>query len=128
MPLTEAQIRHLKPRDGRYAISDGRGLALEVMPTGVASWRYRYQFKGKTEKVSLGQYPLLSLKDARSKRDEFAMAVFKGESPARQKQLEKVALANATSVKDFCERYFLEVILKDRKDAVQLRRYLEKEI
>lgn len=128
MPLTEAQIRHLKPRDGRYAVSDGRGLALEVMPSGVASWRYRYQFKGKTEKVSLGQYPLLSLKDARSKRDEFAMAVFKGESPARQKQLEKVALANATSVKDFCERYFQEVILKDRKDAVQLRRYLEKEI
>ena len=128
MPLTEVRIRHLKSRDGRYAVSDGRGLALEVMPTGVASWRYRYQFKGMTEKVSLGQYPLLSLKDARSTRDEFAMAVFKRESPARQKQLEKVALANATSVKDFCERYFQEVILKDRKDAVQLRRYLEKEI
>lgn len=50
MPLTDAQIKRLKPRDARYAVSDGRGLALEVMPTGVASWRYRYQFKGKTER------------------------------------------------------------------------------
>ncbi len=56
------------------------------------------------------------------------MSVFRGESPARQKQLQKIALASASSVKDFCERYFTEVIQKDRKDAAQLRRYLEKEI
>ena len=128
MPLTDVQIKRLEPRKDRYALSDGRGLALEVMPTGAKSWRFRYQFKGKTEKISLGQYPLLSLKEARTKRDECAMAVFRGESPARQKQLEKVALASASSVKDFCERYFTEVIQKDRKDAAQLRRYLEKEI
>lgn len=128
MPLTDVQIKRLELRKDRYAVSDGRGLALEVMPTGAKSWRFRYQFKGKTEKISLGQYPLLSLKEARTKRDECAMAVFRGESPARQKQLEKVALASASSVKDFCERYFTEVIQKDRKDAAQLRRYLEKEI
>ncbi len=128
MALTEAQIKHLKPRDKRYAVSDGRGLALEVMSTGSASWRYRYQLKGKTEKVSLGPYPLMSLKDARSKRDEFAALAFRGESPARQKQLGKFAMANATSVKEFCERHFKEVILRDRKNPVQLRRYLEKEI
>jgi Arm DNA-binding domain len=60
MPLTELQIKALKPEAIRYAVSDGRGLALEVLPTGAASWRYRYQFKGKTEKVSLGKYPLIS--------------------------------------------------------------------
>jgi hypothetical protein len=67
MALTELQIKALKPQAIRYSVSDGRGLALEVMPTGAASWRYRYQFKGKTEKVSLGQYPLVNLKAARSK-------------------------------------------------------------
>ncbi len=128
MPLTDVQMKQLELRKDRYALSDGRGLALEVMPTGAKSWRFRCQFKGKTEKITLGQYPLLDLKEARTKRDECAMAVFRGESPARQKQLEKVALASASSVKDFCERYFTEVIKKDRKDAAQLRRYLEKEI
>ncbi len=39
MPLTDVQIKRLKPRADRYAISDGRGLALQVMPAGV-SWRY----------------------------------------------------------------------------------------
>ena len=87
------------------------------MPTGVASWRFRYQFKGKTEKVSLGQHPMLSLKEVRTKRDEMATLVFREESPARQKQLEKVALANAATVRDFCECSFEEVIQKDRKDA-----------
>jgi len=53
MQLTELQIKSLPPQCKRYVKSDGRGLALEVMPTGAASWRYRYQFKGKTEKVSL---------------------------------------------------------------------------
>lgn len=67
VPLTDEQIKRLKPSAGRYAVSDGRGLALEVMPSWAASWRYRYQFKGKTEKVSLGQYPMLSLKEARTK-------------------------------------------------------------
>jgi hypothetical protein len=42
MPLTELQIKGLKPQEIRYAVSDGRGLALEVMPTGADSWRYRY--------------------------------------------------------------------------------------
>ena len=54
MPLTELQIKRLAAREGRYAVSDGRGLALEMMPTGATSWRYRYQLNGKTEKVSLG--------------------------------------------------------------------------
>ena len=73
MPLTDVQIKRLELRASRYAKSDGRGLALEVMPTGAKSWRFRYQFKGKTEKITLGQYPLLSLKEARTKRDECAM-------------------------------------------------------
>ncbi len=128
MPLTKLQIKRLPVREGRYAVSDGRGLALEMMPTGAASWRYRYQLHGKTEKVSLGPYPALSLKEVRQKRDALAADVFRGISPARQKQLEKVAMANASTVKEFSERYFAEVIAKERKDATQLRRYLEKEI
>jgi integrase len=128
MPLTELQIKNLKPRDKRFAVSDGRGLALEVMSTGAASWRFRYQLKGKTEKVSLGPYPILSLKEARIRRDELAAMVFRGESPARQKQLEKFAMANSTSVQDFAERYFTEVIEKHRKNPIQLRRYLKNEI
>jgi hypothetical protein len=84
MPLTGVEIKNLRPEEKRYIRSDGRGLAIEVMPTGAASWRYRYQFRGKTEKVSIGPYSLVSLKEARHKRDEQAAMVFRGESPLRE--------------------------------------------
>ena len=128
MLLTDLKIKSLKPRERRYLVSDGRGLSLEIQPKGTTSWQFRYRFKGKTEKIGLGRYPMISLKEARAKRDELAMMVFHGESPLRQKQLEKLAVGNTSTVQDFCERYFKEVIQKDRKDPTDLRRYLDKEI
>jgi Phage integrase, N-terminal SAM-like domain len=50
------------------------------------------------------------------------------ESPARQKQLVEFARANCTSVQEFAERYFTEVIQRHRKNPIQLRRYLQNEI
>ncbi len=126
--LTEIKALQQAVASTRKTISDGRGLFLEVMPTGAASWRYRYQLRGKTEKVSIGPYPIVSLKEARMKRDEFAADAFRGQSPAQQKQLQKVALATATTMAEFSERYYEEVIVKCRKDAKQMRRYLDKEI
>jgi integrase len=128
MSLTDFKIKSLKPQGRRYSLSDGRGLNLEIQPSGTASWQFRYRFNGKLEKISIGKYPMITLKEARAKRDELAMMVFRGESPLKQKQLEKLAVANSSTVQDFCERYFKEVIQRDRKDSIQLRRYLDKEI
>ena len=77
MALTDLQLRNLKPNTQPYLLTDARGLALEVLSSGTASWRYRYQLNGKTEKVTLGRYPVVGLKDARVKRDELAAAVFR---------------------------------------------------
>jgi hypothetical protein len=58
MALTEAQIRHLKPKDKRYMIRDDNGLYLEVMTSDNKHWRYRY-YNGKKEvKLSLGETPI----------------------------------------------------------------------
>jgi hypothetical protein len=46
MALTDAQIKALKPKASRYLISDGRGLSLDVLPSGKMSWLYRYRLKG----------------------------------------------------------------------------------
>lgn len=128
MALTDIAIRALKPREIRYYVKDERGLWLEVFPQGGMAWRYRYSLNGKPEKVAIGKYPEMSLKDARRKRDEFASLVAKGISPAEQKQLAKVALASATTVRVFGERYFKEVVERDRKDTKILRRCLDNEI
>ena len=60
MALTDRQIKNLRPKSTIYAVSDFGGLSVEVLPSGSISWRYRYSFRGKAEKVSLGRYPAAS--------------------------------------------------------------------
>ena len=67
MALTESQIRSAKPRDKRYRLTDGGGLVLNVTPAGKKVWRYRCHLDGKDTVITLGDYPVLTLLDARAK-------------------------------------------------------------
>jgi hypothetical protein len=40
MGMTDAQIKSLQPRGARYLVSDGPGLSLDVLPSGVKSSMY----------------------------------------------------------------------------------------
>ena len=128
MALTDTTLKALKPQDKPYTKADASGLYVEVFPTGGIVWRYRYRLAGKQEKLTLGKYPALTLKNARMRRDEAAQAAAMGESPARQKQLAKVAAADAMTVADFGERFFREIVAKDRQDVSIPRRYFDKSI
>jgi integrase len=128
MALTDTGLKALKAKDRPYTLADERGLYVEVFSTGGIVWRYRYRLNGKQEKLTLGKYPALTLKNARIKRDEAAQAVAMGASPAKQKQLAKVAAADATTVAEFGERFFREIVVKDRRDVTIPRRYFDKSI
>lgn len=67
--LTDTTIKSAKPKDKPYKLFDARGLFLLVSPTGSRGWRLRYQFGGREKLISLGAYPDVPLKMARSKRD-----------------------------------------------------------
>ena len=40
--LKPVTIDNAKPRDKAYALTDGGGLLLEVLPSGTKTWRYKY--------------------------------------------------------------------------------------
>jgi integrase len=128
LALTDPALKALKPKDKPYTVADERGLYVEVFPTGGIVWRYRYRVAGKREKLTLGKYPALTLKNARVKRDEAAQAAAMDKSPARQKQLAKQAAADATTVAEFGERFFREIVAKDRQDLTIPRRYFDRAI
>ena len=128
MALTDAGIKALKAKATRYMKSDGRGLSLDILPSGKKSWLYRYCLAGKYGKVNLGHYPDLNLKDARDKRDELAGRVAKGESPALEAKQARAGLALNPTVRDFGERYFKEQVVPNWKDPKSIRRYLDNEI
>src|SRR5262245_23743632 len=87
--LSDPLLRSLKPRQRPYTIADGGGLYIEVLPEGGKSFRYGYRLFGKKEKVTIGSYPDTSLKVARQRHREFRTLVENGQSPARQKRVEK---------------------------------------
>lgn len=128
MPLTDAEVKALKPKEKAYTVQDGRGLYLEVSPVGGKSWRVRYQFNGKTEKLTLGKYPDLTIKDARLLRDEALNSAAKGVSPTKQKRTAKTLLADSMTVREFRDVFMRDVQVKDRKDNTQFIRYLENDI
>lgn len=68
--LTDAALRGLKPRaDRSYSVYDGNGLYAVVTPTGRIFWHVRIVVRRKDFRantfLSLGEYPIVTLKDAR---------------------------------------------------------------
>lgn len=71
MRLTNAKIQGLKPEESVRRVPDGGGLVLEVTPHGKKVFRLRYRDKSSREVWrTLGNFPELSLKEARSLREE----------------------------------------------------------
>ena len=93
MALTDVQARNAKPGAKPYKLSDGGWLFLLVKPSGSKLWRMAYRFAGKEKLLSLGAYPQLSLKDARTKRDEAKALLVAGIDPGEQKKADKIATA-----------------------------------
>lgn len=76
--LTDAMCRKALPGEKPRKLSDGHGMYLFVSPTGAKIWRVGYRQNGKEGTEVLGPYPLLSLADARVKRDEFRRRLLDG--------------------------------------------------
>lgn len=89
--LKAATINATRPRDKPYSIADGGGLFVEVLPSGSRVWRYAYRINGEREKVTIGQYPAISITDARDRHSEYRAMVLTGTSPNRHLKLEKAA-------------------------------------
>ncbi|MCK5818128.1 MAG: integrase arm-type DNA-binding domain-containing protein, partial [Psychromonas sp.] len=70
-PLTDTEIKQAKRKEKSYLLSDGGGLQLRVNVTGSKSWLFRYlkPFTKKYQTISLGQYPSVTLAQARKKRE-----------------------------------------------------------
>jgi integrase len=90
--LTDTKLRALKPRESVYRIADSGGLCVEIRPTGTRLWRYRYRYTGNARMLALGEYPSVSLLDARKRRDEARAVLASGIDPTVNVKAKRVAL------------------------------------
>lgn len=91
MPLTDAAARQAKPGTTPTKLSDGHGLYLLVNPSGSKLWRWKYRHLGKEKLMPLGQYPLVTLAQARQARDDARRLLAQGVDPMEERKLAKVA-------------------------------------
>ena len=70
MALSSLALSKAKPRDKPYKLADGHGLYLLVTPQGGRYWRMNYRFDGKAKTMAMGVFPLITLAEAREKREE----------------------------------------------------------
>ncbi|MEO6918688.1 MAG: integrase arm-type DNA-binding domain-containing protein [Collimonas sp.] len=94
--LTDTKIRNAKPTAKPYVLQDGNGLYLEVRPSGTKYWRYRFWLTPtKDGRYTIGEYPAVSLSEARRERERAREMVKQGINPTHEKQTDK--LRQATS-------------------------------
>lgn len=85
--LTDTKVRAARPRPKSYKLTDSNRLFLLVSPGGGKLWRWNYSYDGKQKSMAFGAYPLVTLSDARAKRDEAYTLLSEGHDPGIAKKL-----------------------------------------
>ena len=98
-----------KKKLGRYG--DGRGLWLQVSPSGTKSWLFRYMRNGKARQMGLGAVHTVTLAEARETAGDCRKLLLAGLDPIEARRAERmqsrVEAARGTTFKDCGERYIV---------------------
>lgn len=127
--LTDAALKHLKPKDKIYKVTDRDGMYVLVKPSGTLTFRLDYRMNGRRETVTFGKYgPAgLSLARARELCIDAKRAIGEGRSPAIEKQREKRRLLEAKSFGQFGEKWLTAAPMADSTRAMR-RSIFEREL
>lgn len=101
MPLTELQVKNARynPEGQGNRLTDGDRMYLQLSPSGGKLWRLNYRFDGKDKTLSLGQYPEVSLAEARRRRvnarEQLAAGIDPGEAKKAAKRTQRLNAENS---------------------------------
>ena len=129
--LTDTKLRALKPTKAVFRLADTNGLCIEIRPTGSKIWRYRYRFANKANMLTIGEYPAVSLAEARAERDKARALLKGGADPAQVVRIQRAAqLVDAGNTFAAMADELLEKRAKTLSpgSVVRERRMLEKDL
>lgn len=134
MALSDLAVRQAKATGKPYTLGDLDGLSLAVAPEGGKSWHYRYYWAGKQKRMSLGTYPEVSLREARTLRDEARALLAKGINPRahRKQKRQSVRLADENTFKAVFDKWVehRRLVLKEGRQSTlsQIQRIFAKDV
>ncbi|SEQ09388.1 Integrase [Rosenbergiella nectarea] len=88
MKLNARQVETAKPKDKTYKLADGGGLYLEVSAKGSKYWRMKYRrpTDKKEDRLAFGVWPIVTLAQARARRDEAKKLISQGIDPKAEQR------------------------------------------
>lgn len=103
--LTDTKLRKAlgKRRDKVEIISDSHGLNVRLTLSGGVTFFYRYRWEDKPVQLTIGDYPSISLLQARERRQQFRLWITEGYDPRRQVVLERTKKIDALTVEQAFE-------------------------
>jgi integrase len=124
MPLTDTQIKAIKPSPRPTKHSDGGGLHLLVTPQGSKLWRLAYRFGGKQKTLAFGSYPTVPLSNARQRREAAKSLLASGIDPSQQVRLERIEkqASNDNTFSSVADEFLAKAEREGRADATMKKK------
>jgi integrase len=117
-PFTDRYLAALRAAPGRYDVLDPsrKGLMLRITPHGTKTFYFRYKRAGRAERIMIGHYPIVSLRQAYETHADLTKRLNRGEAVRGAQTLgirstgaanapAETALTVADLAKEFIERY-----------------------
>jgi integrase len=94
--LTNTVCKNAEIKNKDYKLADGGGLYLLIKSNGSKHWRLKYRYLGKEKLLAVGPYPVISLTDARERRDEAKRLLADNKDPVVHKHdTKRTAIRNS---------------------------------
>ncbi|HFW4798876.1 TPA: tyrosine-type recombinase/integrase [Salmonella enterica subsp. diarizonae serovar 60-67:z35:-] len=131
--LSDSALRKMLGRESPASnfYADGDGLSVKVSCSGVMTWYFTYRIGGRTnapQRVKLGNYPDLSLKAAREKREQCRAWLAEDKNPRHLLNITAQESLKPVTVKEALEYWIDEYATRKRanvdKHTAQLKKHI----
>lgn len=118
-------------REREEMMADGDGLSARLLRSGSVSWMFSYRLGGRgsrLERLTLGNYPDMSLKLARERRDECRAWLAEGKNPKFQLDKRTEEVLRPVTVRDAMSYWIREYATHHRVNVNRHEAQLDKHI
>lgn len=131
--LSDTALRKMNGREspGDSFYADGDGLSIKVSRIGVMTWYFTFRTGGRettSQRIKLGNYPDLSLKAAREKREQCRAWLAEGKNPKHQLSFTTQETLKPVTVKDAMDYWIREYATHKRANVEKHIEQLNKHI
>lgn len=126
--FTDADVRNMKTEKRLQDKLEGDGFGVRVYGTGSKVFYFAYTFDGKRRFLNLGEYPTVTLAEARKRHTAAKVKIDKGIDPLLEKDAEKAERKRTPFVSDFVDEFIKIYAKEHNRGWKEIERALKSEI